>query len=310
MFTGYRSMSRGWVLASCVPALLVLGLAAYPSPPETPAVAGALPGAVPGAAAPALPGPVDAIPAGTADPAGAPGRGLAAELDGYRLDTPTTELPAGRPVGHPFTVTGPDGRPVTEFAEHQTKKLHFYAVRTDLTGFQHLHPDMAPDGTWTADLAALTPGTWRLYASFVPGTGPRKGRELVLSRTVTVPGESAAVPLPAPAGTATVDGYTVTLRDTPTAAGAMRQLTAAISKDGRPVADLQPYLDSYAHFTAFHAGDQALAHLHPMNKVEDDHGGPELTFHAMLGGPGDWRVFLQFRTGGELHTAELTLRVP
>ncbi|MET8627579.1 hypothetical protein ABZW30_28165 [Kitasatospora sp. NPDC004669] len=233
-------------------------------------------------------------------------RGLAAEQDGYRLNTATCGVPAGRPTAFQFTVTGPNGAPVTDFAVHQTKKLHFYAIRTDLTGFQHLHPDMADDGTWTADLAALTPGTWRLYADFIPNTGPHAA-ELVLSRTVTVPGEPAPVPLPAPADSTTVDGYTVTLHVQPMAGA--HQLTATISQEGRPVTDLQPYLDAYAHLSAFHEGDQALAHLHPANAVNGDHGGPTLTFQALLAEPGNWRVFLQFQTAGQLHTAQLTLHV-
>ncbi|MBP0450677.1 hypothetical protein J5Y04_14145 [Kitasatospora sp. RG8] len=91
-------------------------------------------------------------------------------------------------------------------------------------------------------------------------------------------------------------------------AGAHR-LVATISQDGRPVTDLQPYLDSYAHLSAFHEGDQALAHLHPANPVNGDHGGHTLSFRALLAEPGDWRVFLQFQTAGQLHTAELTLHV-
>ncbi|MFF1909022.1 hypothetical protein [Kitasatospora sp. NPDC058218] len=309
MSASHRSYSRGWALASCVPVLVFLGLVACgsssdPEPAGMPGTAHGAMAATPGTAAstthgmPGMPGMPD-VPA-TA-------RGLAAERDGYRLDLKAADLSAGRAVGYPFTITGPDGRPVTDFAEHQTKKLHFYAIRSDLTGFRHLHPAMAADGTWTADLDALTPGDWRLYTSFVPDTGPRKGSELVLSRTVTVPGAAAALPLPAPAGSTTVDGYTAALRSEPTA-GAHR-LTVTVGKDGGPVTDLQPYLDSYAHLTAFHEGDQALAHLHPTDKVDGDHGGPTLTFQALLPEAGNWRMFLQFQTAGRLHTAELTLNV-
>ncbi|MFI8461845.1 hypothetical protein [Kitasatospora sp. NPDC085464] len=298
-----RPFQRRWLLASCVPVLLVLGMAAsVPAAPPAPAPHAGMPGMADGM--PGMPGMAGAP--GTADASGSTGRGLAAEQGGYRLDTAATELPAGRPTPFRFTVTGPGGAPVTGFAVHQTKKLHFYAIRADLTGFQHLHPDMAADGTWTADLSALAPGTWRLYADFVPDTGPH-APELVLSRTVTVRGEYAPVPLPTPTGTVEVDGYTVTLR-AQAAAGA-HTLVASIGQDGRPVTDLQPYLDSYAHLSAFHEGDQALAHLHPADAVTGDHGGPTLTFQALLAEPGDWRVFLQFQTAGRLHTAELTLHV-
>ncbi|GAA0680071.1 hypothetical protein GCM10010193_37210 [Kitasatospora atroaurantiaca] len=234
--------------------------------------------------------------------------GLAAELGGYRLDAAATTLPAGAAAEYRFSVTGPDGRPVTAFAVDQTKQMHFYAVRSDLTGFQHLHPTMAADGTWTAPLDALQPGSWRLYASFTPDSGPGRGTGLVLSRTVTVPGAATDAPLPAAAGSTTADGYTVTVEGSPVA-GKAGELKVGIAKDGKPVTDLQPYLETYAHLTAFHAGDLSFAHLHPETAATGDGGGPTLPFHAELPKSGDWRLFLQFRTGGTLHTAALTLRV-
>ena len=236
------------------------------------------------------------------------GNGLAAAKDGYRMTSTASGLPAGKATGYRFTITGPDGKPVTGFAVDQTKRMHFYAVRSDLTGFQHLHPTMAGNGTWTAPLAALQPGAWRLYASFTPDSGSGKGKDFVLSRTVKVPGMAMAAPLPKASGTTTVDGYTLTVKGD-LMAGMAHQLTATVTKDGKPVTDLQPYLGTYAHLTAFHQGDLAFAHLHPQTKVDGDHGGPALTFHAEFPQPGDWRLFLQFQTAGKLHTAALTLHV-
>jgi hypothetical protein len=236
------------------------------------------------------------------------GDGLATGQDGYRMTSEAAGLPAGRATPYRFAVAGPDGRKVTDFAVDQTRRMHFYAVRSDLTGFQHLHPAMAVDGTWTAPLAALRPGTWRLYASFTPGGGPGKGRDFVLSRTVRVPGTATTAPLPRATGTATADGYTVTVQGDPMA-GMAHRLTATVTRNGKPVTDLQPYLDTYAHLTAFHQGDLAFAHLHPETRADGGHGGPGLTFHAEFAHSGNWRLFLQFRTAGRLHTAALTLRV-
>ncbi|KPI06622.1 hypothetical protein OV450_3734 [Actinobacteria bacterium OV450] len=234
--------------------------------------------------------------------------GLSDSQDGYRLTSPERALASGKPAAYRFTINGTDGKPVTAFALEQTQRMHFYAIRSDLTGFQHLHPVMAPDGTWTADLAALTPGTWRMFTSFTPDSGTGKGKDLVLSRTVTVPGSVAETPLPAPAATAEADGYTITVKGQPMA-GMAHPLTVSVSKDGKPVTDLQPYLDTYAHLTAFHEGDQAFAHLHPTTRVTGDNGGPDLAFHAELPTAGNWRLFLQFQTGGKLHTAAMTLNV-
>ncbi|MEV4437301.1 hypothetical protein [Streptomyces sp. NPDC049585] len=236
------------------------------------------------------------------------GDGLADAKDGYKLTSTAAELPAGKEAAYTFRIAGPDGKPVTGFAEEQTKRMHFYAIRSDLTGFQHLHPAMAADGTWTADLAALEPGTWRTYASFTPDSGPGKGKDFVLSRTVTVPGDAQQTPLPKATDTVEADGYTVTLKGM-AMVGMAHPMTVSISKEGKPVTDLQPYLGTYAHLTAFHEGDQTFAHLHPETEAKGDNGGPDLAFRAMLPKAGNWRLFLQFRTGGKLHTAALTLSV-
>ena len=232
--------------------------------------------------------------------------GLASEFNGYAMASGTATLPAGRVTDYRFAITSPDGKPVTNFAVEQAHRLHFYAIRSDLTGFQHVHPTLASNGTWTAALAALRPGTWRMYASFVPKAGPARGQEIVLSRTVSVPGPAVPIAVPAPSRSATADGYTVTVTGK-LMANRASPLVVTITKDGRPVTNLQPYLDTYAHLTAFHQGDLAFAHLHPETKVDGDHGGPTLPFHAELSRSGDWRLFLQFQTSGTVHTAAITV---
>ncbi|MFC4961898.1 hypothetical protein ACFPFX_37030 [Streptomyces mauvecolor] len=238
----------------------------------------------------------------------ASGNGLSDTKDGYRLTSQDMTLAAGTRAAYRFAITGPDRKPVTRFAVDQTQRMHFYAIRSDLTGFQHLHPTMAADGVWTADLASLTPGSWRMFTSFTPDSGSGRGTAFVLSRTVTIPGTETTTPLPPAAKSTETDGYTVTVQGAPTA-GMTHPLTVTVTKGGKPVTDLQPYLDTYAHLTAFHEGDVAFAHLHPTTRVNGDRGGPELSFDAELPTAGNWRLFLQFRTGGELHTAAVTLNV-
>ncbi|MFD7643868.1 hypothetical protein ACFV4P_24790 [Kitasatospora sp. NPDC059795] len=300
--TRTTTTTRRTLLTAAAAAALALTLAACGSDPMPGMDHGAAPSAT--AADHDMPG----MSHGPDGMAGMPGmdhgaNGLAAEQGGYRLEGSLAD------TEYRFTVTGPDGKVLTEYQPEQTKEMHFYAIRSDLSGFQHLHPTRSADGTWTAPLAALQPGEWRMYASFVPGAGSGKGTGLVLSRTATVAGQADPVPLPAAATSTTVDGYTVTVAGAPKA-GAAGELTVTVAKDGRPVTDLEPYLETYAHLTAFHAGDQAFAHLHPEGAAATGAGGgPTLAFHAELPKPGDWRLFLQFRTGGTLHTAAITLNV-
>jgi hypothetical protein len=87
-------------------------------------------------------------------------------------------------------------------------------------------------------------------------------------------------------------------------------LTLHLTQNGQPVTNLQPYLETYAHLSAFHAGNLAFAHLHPQGGVAmTNNGGPDLTFQADFFESGTWRVYVQFQTGGTLHTAAFTVHV-
>jgi len=238
-----------------------------------------------------------------------PNAGRSSSEHGYTFDSRVSSLPASGDRGYRFRVLGPEGKAVTSFIADQTKLMHLYAVRADLTGYQHLHPVMATDGTWSVDLPLTAPGPYRVYASFIARDSAGQEHALVLSRQVTVPGGYQPATLPVASDSTDVDGYTVSFGGPPMSAMAM-PLRARITRAGQPTTDLQPYLDSYAHLTAFRSGDMAFAHLHPKETASPGkNGGPDLSFHAELPGNGSYRLFLQFQTGGQLHTAALTMPI-
>ena len=113
------------------------------------------------------------------------GDGLTADASGFRFVPVVSRLPAGQPVSFPFRILGAGGKPVTALEPDQTKLMHFYLIRSDLTGFQHVHPSMSTDGTWTASLAPAQPGTYRAYTSFIGKAPSGKLVPLVLSPPVT-----------------------------------------------------------------------------------------------------------------------------
>lgn len=237
-----------------------------------------------------------------------PGNGLLASSDGFTLKPLTPSVSAGHSSPYRFQIVQANGAPLTTYQPEQTKQLHFYLVRDDLTGFQHLHPTMAPDGTWSIDIVPPTAGTYRVFAQF-DADAAGKVTSLVLSQPLDVTGGAAGnQPLPAPSGSATVDGYNLTASGG-LKAGTDSDLMLNVNKDGKPVTDLQPYLDSYAHLTALHEGDLAFVHLHPSKTVNGDHGGPMLHFMGTFPEPGNYRVFIQFQTNGALHTAAISLAV-
>ncbi|MGH3547001.1 MAG: hypothetical protein ACRDQU_02525 [Pseudonocardiaceae bacterium] len=260
---------------------------------------GSLPSMSAGASMPGIPGMNEPMPSGD---------GLSASASGFILAPAITTLPAGAAQTFTFRITTAAGQNVTHFVPEQTQLLHFYLVRSDLTGFAHLHPSMSPEGVWSVGLPALSPGNWRTYTQFITPNEAGQPVALVLSVPLTVPGGASTVALPAPSATTSVDGYALTLAGQPVA-GQESELALTISRDGTPVTDLQPYLDTYAHLTAIHDGDLAFAHLHPQGSVHGDHGGPTLTFHAEFPKSGDWRLFIQFQTSATLHTAATTVHV-
>lgn len=85
--------------------------------------------------------------------------GLAVSSAGFTLAPLTTEFPAGRPGQLRFQVRDVQRRPVTRFAVVHDKPMHLIVVRRDLTGYQHLHPTMAADGTWSVPLTLAQPGS-------------------------------------------------------------------------------------------------------------------------------------------------------
>jgi hypothetical protein len=202
-------------------------------------------------------------------------------------------------------ILGPDGRPVTRYTTAHGKDLHLIAVRRDLTGFQHVHPELDAAGTWRVPLDLSEPGGYRVFADFTPA-----GRDdnLTLGADLSVAGGYRPQPLPAATRTAVVDGYTVTLGGT-LEPGQEAELTLTVSKDGRPVTDLQPYLEAYGHLVALRDRDLAYLHVHPAGTPGDGstRPGPGITFYANVPSAGDYRLFLDFRHGDRVRTAAFTV---
>ncbi|MEU8762447.1 hypothetical protein [Streptomyces sp. NPDC048659] len=230
--------------------------------------------------------------------------GLAVSADGFTLEVDSTILAAGPRQHVGFTVTGPDGQPVTEFVAEHEKELHFIAVRRDTAGFQHVHPVRDDKGHWHTTLD-LEPGDWRFFTDIHPA-----GHDgtLTLGVDVAVPGAYDPRPLPEAARTAHVDAYAVTLDGT-LVPGEASELTLTVGRDGRPVTDLEPYLAAYGHLVALRVGDLGYLHVHPEGHPGDGvtAPGPAISFMAVAPTAGAYRLYLDFQHEGRVRTAEFTV---
>ncbi|GAB2901896.1 hypothetical protein [Streptomyces mayteni] len=229
--------------------------------------------------------------------------GLSVSENGYTLEFDSTILSSGsQPVT--FRVTGPDGQAVTVFTPEHEKELHLIAVRRDTTGFQHVHPVMDEKGTWSVELN-LEPGDWRIFADIHPA-----GHDgaMTLGIDVAVAGHYDPRPLPEATRAAQVGEYAVTL-DGELLPGGASDLKLTVSRNGRPVTDLQPYLAAYGHLVALRVGDLGYLHVHPDGEPGDGttEPGPEITFMAAAPSSGTYRLYLDFQHDDIVRTAEFTV---
>ncbi|WP_214405454.1 hypothetical protein [Pseudonocardia lacus] len=229
--------------------------------------------------------------------------GLASSRGGYTLAPPDPTLATGTTDTFSFRITGPDGAPVTAFDVAHDKRMHLIVVRRDTTGFQHVHPEMAADGTWSVPLAVPAAGSYRAFADFAP-TG---GEPTTLGVDLSAAGDYQPV-VPVESRTAQIDGYTVELAGD-LVPGQASPVALTVSRNGAPVTDLQPYLGAYGHLVALRQGDLAYLHVHPDGTPDDGvtPAGPAVEFVAEVPSAGTYRLFLDFQHDGVVRTAEFTV---
>jgi hypothetical protein len=229
---------------------------------------------------------------------GAPG-GLAVSVAGYTLQVSPKTFEAGREETFGLRILDRGGHAVRDFDEQHGERMHLIVVRRDLVHYQHLHPSLGTDGTWSVPLVLPEPGVYRAFADFSVG-----GEPLTLGADLHVPGKMWLASLPDPTSVARVDGYEVELdAGTPTA-GAESALTFRITQQGQDVEELEPYLGALGHLVALREGDLAFLHVHPTGGA-----GARIMFHAVLPSMGLYKLFLQFAHEGQVHTVDFTTEI-
>jgi hypothetical protein len=260
---------------------------------------------------PGMPG-MSAASMGQMNMAAYDGDGLRSTVDGYSLVGLSGPKKAGQAGTLSFVINGPAGQPQTDFTLQQTKLLHLYVVRADLTDFQHIHPTLDPkSGEWSVPVTFARPGPYRVVAEFEALRPDGNFDDRILGADLRVPGAYHPVGYTPTYGGASVAGYRLTLD--PTALVHGPDLHLRITRAGAGVTDLQQYLQSYAHITGFRQGDLKAVHVHPNEtppKTDPNAvGGPVLTLASLFSVPGNYRLFVEFRTAGVLHQAPIDVKV-
>jgi hypothetical protein len=161
---------------------------------------------------------------------------------------------------------------------------------------------MGRDGTWSTPLVLADAGSYRVFADF-----KRDGSNHTLASDLAVDGNADWRPLPPPEATGTTtDGYEVRLAGGAARAGRETDLRFTVLRNGSRV-EVEPYLGAGGHLVALRSGDLAYLHVHPL---EGGHAGAEqVAFETEFPTAGRYRLFLQFKHAGRVHTAAFTQEV-
>jgi hypothetical protein len=226
--------------------------------------------------------------------------GLSSVAGGYTLAPVQASLPVGEPTPFRFRILGPNGRATHAFDVDGGVRLHLIVVRRDFVGYQHVHPKLQADGSWSVPLTLAAPGAYRAYADFEVG-----GTKTVLGHDLFVAGAFTPAPLPAVRHAVRADGFEISLTHAALHANTATKLHFAISRNGTPVPSFDSYVGHRGHLVALRDGDLSYSHVHP----EPDAKVGEIVFHTELPSAGSYRLFLQFKVDGVVHTAPFTVEV-
>ncbi|MBX3316668.1 MAG: hypothetical protein KF902_07380 [Phycisphaeraceae bacterium] len=240
-------------------------------------------------------------------------------------------IEAGKAAPMVFTLKDAKGTPVKDLDTVHEKVLHLLAVSKDLSWFAHEHPTRRADGAFTIPMTFPAGGEYTLYFDFTPKGSPQQVVPVKVTATGT---PKAAVPLTVDADKPkTIDGFTVALdTEGKVNAGGKAHMSFNITKDGKPVTTLRPYLGAMGHLVIISQDGTQFVHAHPHEGGEhgagghdahgghgaggadakkDDHGGhggdapkaavqtggPKVDFEAHFKEPGTYKAWGQFNVG-------------
>jgi hypothetical protein len=238
-----------------------------------------------------------------------------------RLDATPRMPKASEPVKLHFRVFNPrTGEQVKDYQITHDKLFHLFIVSQDMNVFQHIHPTLETDGSFTIETELPRAGQYKVYSDFYPTIGTPQ----VLQRTLITAGYKsdlvAGLPRLAPDTTfaKTVDSIKIALTLEPAQIIAGQPVTLKYhltdAKTGEPVRDLVPYLGAMGHTLILSEDQTDYVHSHPEEEIAPTadrakvRGGPDVAFGAFLPRPGNYRIWTQFQRGDRLTTVSFTVR--
>jgi hypothetical protein len=261
---------------------------------------------------------------------------LSGSLLRLHLDNPNEAEPTR------FRTEQPDRIRLDDLITDHGHLMHLFIVRMpDMKAFWHLHPDQTQPGDFAQNLPIMPEGQYKLFADIVHHTGfPETQVATVNLPAVTgepLSGDDAGSFDLAPSDKVAQlsGGYRMiwqrderfsnerSSNDRPLKANQPYWFRFRVEdKDGKPAADLEPYMGMAAHAIFLSTDGNIFAHVHPAGSVSMaavnlaegrsakagmenmDHNAPaaEVSFPYGFPKSGDYRIFVQVKRAGKIET--------
>jgi hypothetical protein len=190
------------------------------------------------------------------------------------------------------------------------ERVHLFLLDSSFTDYHHVHPRAArKPGEYEFEFAPRKPGPYRMWVELhVAPFGFRQYASLDL------PGRGSGEAKTAADRQTTFeqDGIKYELLTGELRAGVASRLKLRVTQDGKPCAQLEPFMEAFAHLVGFGENYRTILHTHPLMTAVTNtaaRGGPELEFQILPTEPGNMTFFAQVKINGQMKTAPFHLRV-
>jgi hypothetical protein len=228
--------------------------------------------------------------------------------DRYRVViTPETEpIRAGVPVTLDFQIQDPAGFDAASLMVVHEKLLHLILVSQDLSWFSHEHPEPLGNGAFRHRTTFPAGGAYVLFNDFTPDSS---GMQVVPVELTVSGGTRAARALQVDDGKRKrVDGCDVTISHTPLLPSIACALTFTLTRHGRPVTDLEPFLGVQGHLILINRERSVFVHSHPLENQPSAVPG-SVQFNVVFERPGVYKAWGQFQREGKVLTVPFVVAV-
>lgn len=221
---------------------------------------------------------------------------------------------AGKRLEVKVRLSKADNSPVVpdDLMVMHTQPIHLLIEEPGLGDYHHEHPvETETPGVYAFSFTPQRSAPYRIWADLVPVT--TGVQELPFTDLPSV-GTAGKITDRADKFTSKVEGFSLVMRT-----GARLQANQAqrldvmvADSEGRPVTQLEPVMNAFAHLVGFYDDFQTVVHLHPTGGDVTDAdalGGPGLSFMFFPPRAGFIRLYCQVSVGGRMIFAPFNMNV-